>query len=198
MQAIELPLSLWLAMLAMVTQIHSDTWPQIQTDVGNYPDSNTAPLLTDLNSGLSPDTIGPNGWTALHIAAGLKRPNMAAALRDKGANLNIQDSSSYTPIHVAAGTNSFKVISRLLPGADTEVRGPNQWTALHVATGNNFNDAIHALIKKDANPNVADSNGWTPLHIAVGTGHLGNVKAIISPIGVFSRYIGENYRAVPV
>ena len=75
------------------------------------------------------------------------------------SNLNIQGLSSYTPLHLAAGTNSFKVISSLLPGADIEVKGPDQWTALHAVTGKNFNDAIHALIKKDANPNVADSNG---------------------------------------
>jgi hypothetical protein len=41
--AIKLSLSLWLAVLAMVTEIHGDTYPQIQTDVGNYPDTNTAP-----------------------------------------------------------------------------------------------------------------------------------------------------------
>ena len=177
--AINISFSFWLAVLALVTQIDGDSWSQIQTDIGDYPDSNTAPLLADLNSGLNPDTIGPNGWTALHLAAGLKKPNMATVLKQKGANLNIQDSSSYTPLHLAAGVNSFKVISSLLPGADTEVKGPNQWTALHVATGNNFNDAIHALIKKNADPNVADSQGWTPLHIAVGTGHLTNVETLL-------------------
>ena len=179
MQAIELPLSLWLAMLAMVTQIHSDTWPQIQTDVGNYPDSNTAPLLADLNSGLSPDTIGPNGWTALHIAAGLKRPNMAAVLKQNGANLNIQDSSSYTPLHVAAGLNINSVIRSLLPEADIEAKGRNQWTALHVASGSNSVDSISELMIRNADANAADSHGWTPLHIGAGTGHIASVGTIL-------------------
>ena len=85
--AITLSSSLWLAVLATVPQIHGVTWPLIQTDVGNYPDSNTVPLLTDLNNGVNPDTIGPNGWTALHIAAGLDKPNMAAVLKQKGAVL---------------------------------------------------------------------------------------------------------------
>ena len=62
--AIKRSWSLWLAVLAAFTQIHGATWPQIETDVGDYPDSNTTPLLADLNSGLSPDTTGPNGWTA--------------------------------------------------------------------------------------------------------------------------------------
>jgi ankyrin repeat protein len=164
----------------MVAQIHGATWPQIQTDVGDNDDLNTGPLLTDLNNGVNPDTIGPNGWTALHIAAGLNKPNMASVLKQKGANLNIQDSSSYTPLHVAAGLNKLYVIESLLPGADAEIKGPNQWTALHVAAGNNFNDAILALLINAADPNAVDSHGWTPLHIAAGTGHSGNVDTILS------------------
>jgi ankyrin repeat protein len=178
--AIRIPLSLWLVVLTVVTQIHGDTYPQIQKDVGDNPDTNTAPLLTDLNNGVSPDTIGPNGWTALHIAAGLDKPNMAKILKQKGANLNIQDSSSYTPLHVAAGLDRLGVISKLLPGANLEIKGPNQWTALHVAAGNGFADAIIALLINSANVNAADSNGWTPLHIAVGKNHLPAVVALLT------------------
>ena len=177
--AITLSSSLWLAVLATVTQIHGVTWPLIQTDVGNYPDSNTVPLLTDLNNGVNPDTTGPNGWTALHIAAGLKKPNMAGVLKQKGANLNIQDSFGYTPLHVAAGTNSFFVVESLLPGPNTEVKGPNQWTALHVAAGSKWADSVLFLMMNSADPNAADSHGWTPLHIAVGSGHVRNVVTIL-------------------
>jgi ankyrin repeat protein len=187
--AIKISLSFWLAALVMVTQIHGETWPLILTDVGNYDDLNTGPLNTDLRNGANPDTTGPNGWTALHIAAGLNKPNMAAALRDKGANLNIKDSSSHTPLHVAAGLHRVDVIDTLLPSADTEVKGPNQWTALHVAAESDFNDVTFLLMMNSADPNAADSNGWTPLHIAVGTGHQGNVEAILSPFG-------ENYRGL--
>jgi len=59
--AIKLSLSLWLAVLALATQTHGETWPLILTDVGNYPNTNTAPLLADLNNGVNPDTTGPNG-----------------------------------------------------------------------------------------------------------------------------------------
>ena len=185
--ASKISLSFCLALLVMVAQIHGETWPLILTDVGNYADLNTGPLNTDLRNGANPDTTGPNGWTALHIAAGLNKPNMAAALRDKGANLNIKDSSSHTPLHVAAGLNRVDVIDTLLPSADTEVKGPNQWTALHVAAGSDFSDATLRLMANSADPNAPDSNGWTPLHIAVGTGHLGNVEAILSPITGASR-----------
>ena len=177
--AITLSSSLWLAVLATVPQIHGVTWPLIQTDVGNYPDSNTVPLLTDLNNGVNPDTTGPNGWTALHIAAGLKKPNMAGVLKQKGANLNIQDSFGYTPLHVAAGLNFLYVLKSLLPEANAEIQGPNQWTALHVAAGNDNNDAIIALMTNSANVNAADSHGWTPMHIAAGTGHIGNIASIL-------------------
>ena len=178
--AIKLPLSFWLVVMAMVAQIHGVVWPPIQTDVGNFPDSNTGPLLTDLNNGVPPDTIGPNGWTALHIAAGLDKPKMTKILKQKGANLNIQDSFSYTPLHVAAGLDHLSVIAKLIPGANTEIKGPNQWTALHVASGNGFADAVVALLINAANANAADSNGWTPLHIAIGKNHLPAVVALLA------------------
>ena len=178
--AIKLSLSLWLAVLAMVTQIHGDTWPQIQKDVGDYPDTNTAPLLADLNNGVDPDTTGPNGWTALHIAAGLNKPEMAKILKQKGANLNIQDSFSYTPLHVAAGLDTVFVMRKLLPGANIEIKGPNQWTPLHVAAGNSHAESAGILMANSANSNAVESHGWTPLHIAVGNGFLPIVNRILS------------------
>ena len=177
--AIKLPLSFWLVVMAMVAQIHGVVWPPIQTDVGNFPDSNTGPLLTDLNNGVPPDTLGPNGWTALHIAAGLDKPNMAKILKQKGANLNIQDSSQYTPLHVAAGLDHAAVINKLIPGANTEIKGPNQWTALHVAAGTGFPGSVIALLNT-ADKNAVDNKGWTPLHIAVGTNHLLAAAALLS------------------
>ena len=177
---IKTSLALWLVVLAMVTQTHGATWSEIHTDVGNYPDTNTAPLANDLDSGVDPDTAGVNGWTALHVAAGMDKPNMAAVLKQKGANLNIKDSNSYTPLHVAVGLDHINVINELVPGANTEIKGPNQWTALHVAVGNDFADAIAALISNSADVNAADSNGWTPLHIAIGNGYSSAVQALLA------------------
>jgi ankyrin repeat protein len=177
--AIKTSWSLWLLVLGTVARIHGEPYPKLISDVGDFPDANTGPLLTDLNNGLDPNNKWINGWTALHVAAGLNKPNMVAMLKLKGANLNIQDSSSYTPLHVAAGLDSVDVINQLLPGANTEIKGPNQWTALHVAVGNGFGVAIAALISGSADVNAADSHGWTPLHIGVGSNHLGAVNTLL-------------------
>jgi hypothetical protein len=59
----KISLTLWAVVLAIFTQIQAVTWPQLLADVGSYPNSDTVPLLTDLNNGVSPDTIGPKGWT---------------------------------------------------------------------------------------------------------------------------------------
>jgi ankyrin repeat protein len=178
--AIKFSLSLWLAVLAIVTQIHGATVPQILLDVGNNPDTNTAPLLADLRSGLSPDTLGPNGWTALHIAAGLNKPNMAKILRDNQANLDIQDANSYTALHHATGQDHVDVMNKLVPGgSNTEIQGPNQWRALHLAAGNGYADAISILINH-ADPNAIDVNGDTPLHIAVGRNYLAAANILLT------------------
>ena len=143
------------------------------------------------------DTIGPNGWTALHIAAGLDKPIMVTILTEgNSANPDIQDSFSYTPLHVATGLNHLAVINALVPVANTEIKGPSQWTALHMAAANGFTDAVIALINDDRpdlsggraaqvldagrNVNAGDSNGWTPLHLAIGRNHLPAVTAILA------------------
>jgi ankyrin repeat protein len=173
---ISLSLSLW---MAIVTLIHGDIWPQVILDVGNNPDYNTAPLSADLDSGLSPDTLGPNGWTALHIAAGLNKPEMVKILKDKGAKLDIQDVNKYTPLHHAAGLDHANVINKLLPGANTEIKGPNQWTPLHVAAGNGNAYSIYTMSYLGADTNAVDSNGGTPLHVAVGNNHLYAATALL-------------------
>jgi uncharacterized protein len=165
--AFKTSLSLWLGVLAVVAQIHGQAYQPIHLSVGNNPDTNTGPLLTDLNNGANPDSLGPNGWTPLHLAAGLNKPEMAKLLKQKNANLNIKDSFNYAPLHVAAGVDSDNVIDKLVPGANTEIKGPSDWTPLHVAAGNGKVNSIKELLK-NANKNPVDVNGWTPLHIAVG------------------------------
>jgi ankyrin repeat protein len=172
--SIKISLSLWLGVLAVVAEIHGQGQPSYQPihyDVGNYPDSNTGLLLTDLNNGANPDSLGPNGWTPLHIAAGLNKPEMAKLLKLKNANLNIKDLFNYAPLHIAAGVGSDGVINKLVPGADTEIKGPSDWTPLHVAAGNGKVSAVRELLI-NANKNPVDVNGWTPLHIAVGVNQL--------------------------
>jgi ankyrin repeat protein len=111
---------------------------------------------------------------------GLNKRNVASVLKDKGANMNIRDSFSYTPLHVAAGLDNVDVMNGLLPGAVTEITGPNQWTALHVAAGNSHDVSVYFLMTHSANSNAVESHGWTPLHIAVGNGFLPIVSRILS------------------
>ena len=108
---LKISLTLWLVLLASVTQIGgvSVAWPLIETDVGDYPDTNTGPLRTDLNNVLSPDTVGPSGWTALHIAAGLNKPNMADVWIFKIPT--VLHRSTLLPVPL----DSVNVIKKLLP-----------------------------------------------------------------------------------
>ena len=104
---LKISLTLWLVLLASVTQIGgvSVAWPLIETDVGDYPDTNTGPLLTDLNNVLSPDTCVDCSRT--------KRMDCSShscriEQTEHGGCLNIQDSNSFTPLHVAASSARFR------------------------------------------------------------------------------------------
>lgn len=82
-----------------------------------------------------------DGWTPLHLAAFFAWPDLANALLDKGAKV---DSRS---------TNSMKN------------------TPLHAAAAGGVTALVDLLLKRGANPNLAQEGGWTALHAAAQSGN---------------------------
>jgi hypothetical protein len=59
--------------------------------------------LKDLKNGINNtiDKRGNNNWTALHYAAWLGKPDIVKALLERNADVNLQESDSYAPFHIA-------------------------------------------------------------------------------------------------
>ncbi len=129
------------------------------------------------------------GWegTSLHIAALYYRAEIAQILIDAGANVDIQDSGGYAPLHWASYGSRVSISTRqqredtvrVLLDANanvklrTAIRGE---TPLHMAARTSVSDetselwhdafgvVIRMLIDAGADVDAKDNNGSTPLH----------------------------------
>ena len=138
----------------------------------------------------SPTAVDENGWTDLHWAAALNRPELANALIDQGADVGaaLRDDAKplsdrlrrsmkefgldlkfsrkgYQPSHIAAFADAKEVAALLIErGADINATGKNGWTPLHGAAWFNASRTAALLIERGADINGKNKRGWTPLH----------------------------------
>jgi serine/threonine protein kinase len=112
----------------------------------------------------------------------------------QGADVNIKDQSSNTPLHILLSVNRYndpddatKGIAEMLiaKGANVNAKNYNDETPLHLALlGEYFytsgQDIIKLLIKAGADVNTRDMNGITPLHLAVQRFNQKNIQLLIA------------------
>lgn len=91
-----------------------------------------------------------DGFTALHFAAFFGRPDAAALLIERGAEVDVFG------------------------------RGWMTGTAMHSAVSRLHADVVRILLDAGANPNVRQSAGWTPLHAAAMNGDLASVDLLLA------------------
>ena len=100
-------------------------------------------LLRDAGANLEARTDGdPHGSTVLHYAANSGSPGVLSLLLEAGVDLNVVNSSNYTPLHWAA-------------------RGD-----FRRAT-----ECVELLLKADAAVNVVSRHEGTPFDVAITQGH---------------------------
>jgi ankyrin repeat protein len=111
-----------------------------------------------------------NDNTPLHWAVENGKTEIALALIEKGANLDIQDKYGRTPLHWAIGKNTPEIALALLnKGADLDIQDNEQgYTPLSLAISKNNPEIALALINKSANLDIKDKYGQAPLHWAIG------------------------------
>jgi ankyrin repeat protein len=91
-----------------------------------------------------------DGFTALHFAAFFGRPDAAALLIERGAEV------------------------------DAFGRGWMTGTAMHSAVSRLHADVVRILLDAGANPDVRQSAGWTPLHAAAMNADLTTVELLLA------------------
>ncbi len=109
------------------------------------------------------------GQTALHKAAINNDFDFVELLLSKGADVNIKDHASNTPLnHAAKNSNSLEIIELLLAkGADVNQRGYKGKTALFQATEYNKIENVEYLCLKDAKVDIEETDEMvTPVHVA--------------------------------
>ena len=123
----------------------------------------------------SPDranTVSPDGWTPLHLAAHFNRRNVAELLLANSADVNAvsRDDSlapGNTPLHSACASGHCDLAAFLLDsGAEIDAAQENGMTPLHLAAGGHHAGLVQLLLDRKAAPKAKDAEGRTPLAIA--------------------------------
>ena len=99
------------------------------------------------------------------------------ALLAAGADANVADDESATPLQVAAEMDDIYTVSALLR-ANANVHESN-CKAMAIACKWGHTAIAKALLEVGAEKDMTVSNGWTPLLLAADAGHLPVVKMLL-------------------
>ncbi|MBN2135920.1 MAG: ankyrin repeat domain-containing protein [Acidobacteria bacterium] len=130
-------------------------------------------FLLEHNPQVDLKTIEEN-YTALHLVCKTKyrmkknRLQIAEMLLNAGADPDVKDESSTTPLHMAV-TYGFKelVVMLIQRGAQINAEtGYHNLTPLHEAASAGNLELVKMLISMSADVNADGRSGWTPLHAA--------------------------------
>ena len=118
----------------------------------------------NVDSGLDGGWLG--GKTVLHRAA-WGEYEIAVLLLENGADVNVKDRWSETPLHQAVAHHSGKIAVLLLEnGADVNAKGFHDYTPLHDAASQGAREMVTLLLEHGADVGATNDNGETPLDVA--------------------------------
>ena len=113
--------------------------------------------------GRGADASPPNQVQSQPIHSAHSLEMVQLLVESGGADVNAVDGCGEWPLKSAAEDNDIERIVWLLKhGAEVDRTSTGE-TALHTAVRFDSREAIDALLKAGANPNVQDVDGWTPL-----------------------------------
>lgn len=124
-----------------------------------------------------PDLItaySSDGWTALHLAAFFKHPQLVALLIERGADIAARSHNQMAnlPLNAAVASGSYEAASLLVEhGADVNSRGSSDSVPLHSAAANGDLRLIELLLSRGADVNAKMDSGVTPLALALEREH---------------------------
>ncbi|ELU14473.1 hypothetical protein CAPTEDRAFT_133977, partial [Capitella teleta] len=108
-------------------------------------------------------------------------------LMDKGANVNMGDTSGTTPLMYTIHLRDISIVKLFIENnADVNARAIKGSTALHNCVVKkdtylhvNAKKSMDMLIKHGADVNIADNDGITPLYLATSYGHVCAMKKLL-------------------
>ncbi|MCM3881417.1 MAG: ankyrin repeat domain-containing protein [Vicinamibacterales bacterium] len=119
------------------------------------------------------------GTTPLHHAAGFGTLEMMQVLLDKGADVNVRNRRSSTPLHWAIH-DAAKVRVLVARGAAVNVKSIEGRTPVYqAAVLANGCDALRILLDKGADPKLATLVGQTPLMASSVRGDLDSMRLLL-------------------
>lgn len=122
----------------------------------------------------SVDDRGPDGCTALHLAARFGQMEVARLLLGRGADPNaitLNDERG-TPLYTSIVSKHRDMASLLLAlGASPNSVQRGGWTALHAAARNGDQTIVNMLQLRGADPTRASDDGHTAIDLAEENGH---------------------------
>lgn len=151
----------------------------VYEDFFNYLQRNDVPAVKRLlQKGFDPNSTGPNGMVALHMAIMERAYNVAETLiQATGIQLDKRNLNDETPLMLAA-LRGHVDLSRLLLSKGADVNKPG-WTALHYAASGEQTEIVRMLLDRFAYVDAEAPSGNTPLMMAVMYGPEANITLLL-------------------
>ncbi|XP_067941547.1 serine/threonine-protein phosphatase 6 regulatory ankyrin repeat subunit A-like isoform X1 [Watersipora subatra] len=121
------------------------------------------------------------GTTPIYIATVSGLSNVTNILAKNGANVNIADIESYTPLHNAAWHSKTELIRQLLAnGAKVNAQDSTGSTPLRKAAYRGHIDSVKQLLVAGADPNIRTKKGRAAIHCAALYGHTDIIALLLA------------------
>ncbi|CAB0029330.1 unnamed protein product [Trichogramma brassicae] len=128
----------------------------------------------EFNKPVKVDAQDNEGWTPLHEAIFNGNMNLVEILLRRGASPNVADNDKFTPLHaICERKNSddglakrfFEINDELNQLVEVDAKNEEGSTPLHLALSRGCKKLNELLLKRHADPNIANAEGRTPLHV---------------------------------
>jgi ankyrin repeat protein len=155
------------------------------SNAGSYEDffraieKDNAELVGQLfQRGFDPNTVNPNGVSALILALREPAPNVLTLLLEQPElEVEVRTPQDESPLMLASLNGMYETAIRLIE-RDADVNKPG-WTPLHYAATNSHISIIQLLLDHHAYIDAASPNGSTPLMMAAMYGNASAVKMLL-------------------